>query len=114
MNMLLRTLPLSCLIMLFFVSCTYDYDINPECNIPSAEDEYIKSFISNKCVGCHNSTGDYPNLSEITQIENNINKIIDRIERDPGEPGFMPLGGVKLNDCEIDSIKTWGDNLSTN
>ena len=110
--MLIRMLPLSCLIMLFMGSCTYD--INPECNISSAEDRYIKSFISNKCVGCHSSTGYYPNLSEITQIENNINNIIDRIDRDPGEPGFMPEGGNRLADCEIDSIIAWRDNLSTN
>ena len=56
--MLFRTLPLFCFIILFFISCTYD--INPECNIKAAEDKYIESFISNKCVECHGDPGTTP------------------------------------------------------
>jgi hypothetical protein len=58
-------------------------------------------FSSNGCVNCH------ADLATFTAARNRVNSILDRIQRQPNQGGFMPQGGTKVSDTQINTIKKW-------
>jgi hypothetical protein len=52
--------------------------------------------------GTHPSKWDNYNTTK-----NNINSIIDRVKRNPGTPGFMPVNGAKLSNENIAILEKW-------
>lgn len=58
-------------------------------------------IINLNCGGCHPSYRNYSSASSAA------NSILNRIERNPGSPGFMPRGGNALPSEDIEAIRNW-------
>ncbi len=56
-------------------------------------------FQRNGCNGCHNTT--------YSGTKDRLNSVLDRIQRQESQAGFMPQGGRRLSDAEINLIKKW-------
>jgi hypothetical protein len=69
-------------------------------------DADIKPIIQSKCSSCHTG-GNQPNFTSFTIAKNSIDDILNRIQRTQGSTGFMPQGGSKIPQSEIDKIKQW-------
>ena len=61
----------------------------------------IKPILNGNCTGCHSNYSDY------TSTKNDVDKILNRIQRQPGSTGFMPQGGQALTAAQIELIKKW-------
>ncbi|WP_228448238.1 MULTISPECIES: hypothetical protein [unclassified Chryseobacterium] len=73
----------------------------------------IKPIIDNSCIGCH-SAGSFKPLATYDQVKNNIDGIIDRIQRPNGDPEKMPKGG-SLSATQINTFIKWkADGLTEN
>ncbi|WP_228456997.1 c-type cytochrome [Chryseobacterium sp. LAM-KRS1] len=68
----------------------------------------IKPIIDANCISCHsaNGPGSFQPLTNYNQVKNNIDKIIDRIQRPNGDPGKMPQGG-SLSATQINLFIKW-------
>jgi len=74
--------------------------------------EHIKPIYDTNCLNCHSNppiNGAGMPLSTLSELQNSIENTdhIDRISRQSGESGFMPLGGARLPQTSIDLIKQW-------
>lgn len=70
----------------------------------------IKSIIDNNCIICHANppvNGAPYSLMEYDDVKNNVVNIINRISRQEGEAGLMPLGGPRLPQNLIDQVIQW-------
>ena len=74
--------------------------------------EHIKPIYDTNCLNCHSNppiNGAGMPLTTLNELQNSIENTdhIDRISRQSGEGGFMPLGGARLPQTSIDLIKQW-------
>jgi hypothetical protein len=103
------------LTVLFLSSCSNE-STSDLIDVPNGEDitytDDIKPIIEANCIGCHTqppingapmALNSYEDVK--TYVENN--KIIDRISRDQGAPGMMPLGGTRLPNEVINLFTLW-------
>lgn len=67
----------------------------------------IKPLITANCSPCHTSGGAQTNWTVYQNAKNNINNILDRIQRAAGSSGAMPQGGPKLSQTDIDKFIKW-------
>ncbi|MBO6515742.1 MAG: DUF4958 family protein [Bacteroidia bacterium] len=67
----------------------------------------VAPIVSASCSPCHVDGGANTNYGVFANAESNANFIIDRIKRDEGSAGFMPLNGTKLSDADIATIEQW-------
>lgn len=73
----------------------------------------VKPIVDNNCTGCH-SAGSFKPLVTYDQVKNNIDGILDRIQRPNGDPGKMPKGG-SLSATQINIFIKWkADGLTEN
>lgn len=73
----------------------------------------VKPIVDNSCIGCH-SAGSFKPLVTYDQVKNNIDGILDRIQRPNGDPGKMPQGG-SLSAAQINIFIKWkADGLHEN
>jgi hypothetical protein len=62
----------------------------------------VRTILTNNgCISCHSD------LSNYNTSKNRVNLILDRIQRQSNQGGFMPQGGIKMQDAQINSIKKW-------
>lgn len=105
-------------LIVFCVSCTYNEILpNEECLTENPSFiACIKPIIDNNCVSCHNSNSLYGDLSSYSAIKDytDSGQLINRIQRNQGDQGFMPLGGNKLTDNEIELIIKWKNDGTPN
>ncbi len=74
----------------------------------------IKPIIDNNCIGCHSADSFIKPLATYEQVKNNIDGILDRIQRPNGDPGKMPKGG-SLSSTQINTFIKWkADGLTEN
>lgn len=66
----------------------------------------IKPIIVAKCATCH-TQGPQTIYTDYLNAKTDINLILDRIQRDPKDAGFMPKKGEKLSEGEINLFKQW-------
>lgn len=107
-------------LILFITSCesrTYE-EISD--NTPIAEtvryQKDIKPIIDANCIVCHSAGGSasFQPLTNYNQVKNNIDNIIDRIQRPNGDPQKMPQGG-SLSATQINTFIKWkADGLTEN
>lgn len=72
----------------------------------------VKPIIEANCVSCH-SPG-VQSLTNYNEVKNNIDNIINRINRPNGDPLKMPQGG-SLSPTQINIITKWkADGLTEN
>ncbi|MBW8331367.1 MAG: hypothetical protein K0M40_05050 [Prolixibacteraceae bacterium] len=68
----------------------------------------IKPLLVNSCTPCHVAGGSNPNKwDSYATTKSNINGILDRVQRESGAAGFMPVGGPKLSATNISLLKKW-------
>ncbi|MDN3691231.1 hypothetical protein QWZ06_02645 [Chryseobacterium tructae] len=73
----------------------------------------IKPIMDNNCIGCH-SAGSFKPLATYDQVKNNIDGILDRIQRANGDQEKMPKGG-SLSATQINTFIKWkADGLTEN
>ncbi len=74
----------------------------------------VKAIIDNNCTNCHSNPpiNGAPNpLTTYLEVVNSVNNnLIERIEKQPGENGAMPLGAPRLPQPTIDQIIAWRAN----
>jgi len=80
----------------------------------------VAFVFENVCTPCHSNppqNGAPMSLTNFSEIKNAIETrgLIDRISRNEGETGLMPLGGPRLPQQQIDLILQWNlDGLQEN
>lgn len=70
----------------------------------------VKTIIDNNCIGCHANppiNGAPFSLVGYDDVKNNVASIINRISRQEGEAGLMPIGGPRLPQNLIDEVIQW-------
>ena len=72
----------------------------------------IASIMSVNCISCHSNppvNGAGIPLSTYSQVKESIDLVLNRIQRKPGDPKLMPIGGAKLPQNKINLIQKWKD-----
>lgn len=74
--------------------------------------EHVRPIISNNCVVCHANppvNGAPMPLTTYEFVKSAVETrgLLDRIQRQEGEPGAMPMGGPRLPQNLIDIIVQW-------
>jgi hypothetical protein len=68
----------------------------------------IKPLLVAQCGACHLTGGSHPKkFDNYTTAKNNITEILKRVQQAQGTSGFMPMGGSKLSNANIDLLKQW-------
>ena len=97
---------LVCSSFLLVNSCKKDETPVPVAKVTYTAD--VKPIFVASCTPCHMAAGTNPNKwDNYTMAKNKINVILDRVQRDPSIPGFMPKNGSKLSDAKIATLKKW-------
>ncbi|MBB6372163.1 hypothetical protein [Chryseobacterium shigense] len=76
----------------------------------------IKPIIDANCIVCHSPGGaaSFQPWTNYNQVKNNIDNILDRIQRANGDPEKMPQGGA-LSQAQINTFLKWkADGLAEN
>lgn len=103
-------------IILFITGCTSDSTEDLIDNTPIGESitysDDVKSIVDLNCISCHANPPINGAPMSLTTYENVKDAIlhrglIDRISRENGQPGLMPLGGPRLLQSKIDIIMQW-------
>jgi hypothetical protein len=69
---------------------------------------HIAQVMSGKCQPCHfPPKGNKTPYDTYASVKGDIDDIISRIQRNPGDPGFMPLKHPKLPDSTIQLFVQW-------
>ena len=66
----------------------------------------VEPILENSCVACHGDGGIKPNLVNIQSVRDNIDIILDRMQREAGQIGVMPPG-QPLSQNDIDPLIAW-------
>ncbi len=91
--------------LFILASCKKDED-DPVVKTTYTKD--VKSIFVSKCAPCHVSGGSHPSkFDEYATAKNEIDVIIDRVNRDAGAAGFMPKNGTKLSAETIAILTKW-------
>lgn len=71
-------------------------------------DAHVKPIIANHCSPCHISPdGKIEFLDTYEAASSHIDDILERIQKNPGEKGFMPFKHPKLPDSTIQVFVKW-------
>ena len=112
--------------MVFFVGCEQnveqDYNNGSENGMPTYDCDELRSYYtgsvqpildSKGCTGCHATSGPAGGLAldSFESVHSGIvhGSVLDRVGREPGEPGFMPQGGTKLSQDQLDILHGFSD-----
>jgi len=120
----MKNISLILFISIFLYSCYYDNkeDLYPKdlntvtCDTTSVTySGVVSSIMTNSCAttGCHvgNSPAGNPpiDLSNYNDVKTyGLNgQLMDRMNRNSGAAGAMPLGAQKLSSCQLSQINAW-------
>ena len=68
----------------------------------------VKSVLVTNCAPCHVSGGGNPSKwDDYNTAKSKIDDILERVNRDVSEAGFMPQGGTKLSVSAINILNQW-------
>jgi len=68
----------------------------------------IKPLMQASCTPCHfPPDGNKKPYNTYTAVKGDIDEILSRIQRNPGEKGFMPSRHSKLSDSTVTVFKKW-------
>jgi len=69
---------------------------------------HVQSIVTNNCSPCHvGANAKQKLLNSYDAVKNNIDDIITRIHKNPGEKGYMPFKRPKLADSTIQVFEKW-------
>jgi hypothetical protein len=76
--------------------------VNPLSTSKTTFEGDVKTILANNgCINCH------AELAAYTVSKSRINLILSRIQLASNQAGFMPQGGNKMSDAQINTIKKW-------
>jgi len=109
-----KYLLIASLILLSLSSCdSSTYESLEESQIIVGEATYetnVKSIINSNCVSCHSvgGTASFRPLTTYSEVKNAVlnTNLLDRIQRQNGEPGQMPQTG-RMSQDKINTILQW-------
>ena len=68
----------------------------------------VHPLVMTHCTPCHiEGKGKMTSYNNFTNASKGIDEILVRINRNPGEPGFMPAKHPKLSDSTIQVFASW-------
>ncbi len=67
----------------------------------------IQPAIANSCKPCHVAGGGNTTYTEFAKASAGVDGILNRVNRDEGTAGFMPLNGTKLDAATLALIDQW-------
>lgn len=111
-----KTFILTVILSFTFLRCTNTStdDLIDAQQLPSlvTYTEDVKTIIDNNCIFCHSNppvNGAPISLTTYNEVKNAIqnNSLLDRISKQTGEAGAMPLGGSRLPQNQIDLMIQW-------
>jgi cytochrome c553 len=71
----------------------------------------VQNIIVTKCSPCHfPPKGNKKPLDSYDAVRSNIDEILSRVQRNPGDKGFMPAFHPKLSDSTINVLIAWKNN----
>ena len=103
------------LLTLFVIGCEKNIEsdyVGYDCDeVISYYQESVAPIMSNHCMGCHSESGASGGLA-LDSFDDTVNgimngSVIQRINMDPSNPLFMPLGSEKLSPQQIDIIQNF-------
>ena len=92
-----------------------DHESNTvDCSVVEAYyNENVAPILLSNCIGCHSGTTAAAGLAldSYTNVYSTIKSgnLLDRVNRDSGDNGFMPLGAEKLSIADLDILQTFFD-----
>ncbi|MFT4668711.1 MAG: hypothetical protein ACI840_000405 [Ulvibacter sp.] len=116
MKKLAPFIAMACIVFTSCTSHTYD-DIEPQDQEVGPELVIygdITFIIDNACLSCHSSppqNGAPMSLTTFMDVKTAVENrgLLDRIRRNEGAGGLMPLGGPRLPQTNIDLIVQWNE-----
>lgn len=70
----------------------------------------VQPIMTSYCSPCHMPPqGKKKPYDTFTAVKEDVNDIINRVQRNPGERGFMPQKHPKLSDSTVNILKKWKD-----
>ena len=68
----------------------------------------VQNILVTKCSPCHfPPKGNKKPFDSYTAVKSNIDEMINRVQRNPGDKGFMPAMHPKLPDSTINTLIAW-------
>jgi len=67
----------------------------------------VLPLVTTHCAPCHVPNGKREHLNNYAAAKEHIDEIITRIQKNPGEKGFMPFKRDKLSDSTIQVFVQW-------
>lgn len=69
---------------------------------------HVQPIVAGNCAPCHMPPkGNKEPLNSYETVKTHVEDIIVRIQKNPGEKGFMPMRHPKLSDSTIQTIVQW-------
>lgn len=95
-------------------SRTYEeISVNTPITVPVRYNTEVKTIVDNNCISCHGA-GSFKPLATYSDVKDNIEGILDRIQRPNGDLQKMPKGG-SLSQTQINTFIKWkADGLTEN
>jgi hypothetical protein len=102
------TLVLILFIIVFFEYCSSSKKSQKMGAPKTSYTANVQSIITQSCSPCHiGPQARVKKLDNYDAVKNNIDEIISRIQRNPGDKGFMPFKHSKLSDADIRVFVNW-------
>ena len=113
-KLVIRLLPV---VLVYFFGCENNIADDPEqnptdCSVVEAYyEESVAPILTQNCIGCHSGSTPSGGLSLVTysSVQNGMRSVLERVNREEGSSGFMPLGGSKLPGTDLDVLQTFFD-----
>ena len=101
------------LLCICFSGCEKNVEEDHEIKTVDCETYYnenVAPILSSNCTGCHPGQGGL-SLDSYTSVYSAIQSgnVLDRVNRNSGDNGFMPQGGQKLSNANLDILQTFFD-----
>lgn len=109
---------LAILLIAILAGCTAstydDIEVLPPDPVDAVTFQDVAFVFENVCTACHSNppqNGAPMPLTNYEEIKNAVETrgLLDRISREEGAPGLMPLGGPRLPQQQIDLIMQWNE-----
>ena len=114
-----NTITITLLLCICFPGCEKNVEEDHENNTEdcSAVETYyaetVAPILSSNCIACHSGSTAAAGLSldSYTSVYSAIKSgnVLDRVNRNSGDNGFMPQGGQKLSNANLDILQTFFD-----
>ena len=101
--------------LVIITSCTYNEISICDTDEPTYSD-CVKPIIATNCLDCHSNGSPSGELLTYEELKWSIvdGDLIERIQMNENDAGFMPFQGEKLNESDIQILIKWKENGAKN